>query len=293
MTVSHRTPAARRLRALDAALGALRARGLRVSAARRLVLEALFAAERPVDRRGDRRGLDGRCRRRPRSVYRNLETLEALGLVRHVHLGHGAGRYALAGAPTRGYVACERCGALRAARRATRSRPSAPPSRDGARLRRRASATSRSSACCPAAPREERAMQRIRAALTPPEWRRARRPRPPSSSACTSPASRCCSASSRRSTRARRGSAFAVGRRPHRLHARPAPRVRRRPHRGDRQHDAQADGRGPAAAQRRLLLLARPLDDRLRARVAARRRRPRRSAARSRTTARRCSRRPG
>jgi Fur family ferric uptake transcriptional regulator len=44
------------------------------------------------------------------SVYRNLETLEDLGLVRHVHLGHGPGRYA----PARHQlelVACERCGA--------------------------------------------------------------------------------------------------------------------------------------------------------------------------------------
>ena len=30
------------------------------------------------------------------SVYRNLEALERAGLVRHVHAGHGAGRYALA-----------------------------------------------------------------------------------------------------------------------------------------------------------------------------------------------------
>ena len=30
------------------------------------------------------------------SVYRNLEALEAIGLVRHVHLGHGPGMYALA-----------------------------------------------------------------------------------------------------------------------------------------------------------------------------------------------------
>ena len=61
---------------------------------------------------------------------------------------------------------------------------------------------------------------------------------------------------------------FGVGIGHHRLHARPAARVRRRPHRRDRQHDAQADERGPAPAERRLLLLARPLDDRVRARRA-------------------------
>src|ERR1700710_2375475 len=40
-------------------------------------------------------GLGGRVPRSDAaSTYRNLETLEDLGLVRHMHLGHGAGRYA-------------------------------------------------------------------------------------------------------------------------------------------------------------------------------------------------------
>jgi Fur family ferric uptake transcriptional regulator len=43
-------------------------------------------------------------------VYRNLESLEQLGLVRHVHLGHGPGLYALAG-PAREYLVCESCDA--------------------------------------------------------------------------------------------------------------------------------------------------------------------------------------
>ena len=49
--------------------------------------------------------------------------------------------------------------------------------------------------------------------------------------------------------------------RPHAWHA---PRLRRRPHLGDRQHDPQVAQRGQAAAERRLLLLPRALDDRLR-----------------------------
>ena len=49
------------------------------------------------------------------STYRNLETLEDLGLVRHMHLGHGPGRYALARSEEHGYLACERCDALIAA----------------------------------------------------------------------------------------------------------------------------------------------------------------------------------
>ena len=47
-----------------------------------------------------------------------------------------------------------------------------------------------------------------------------------------------------------------------RVHVRAAARVRRRPHRGDRQHDAQVPAGGEAAARRRLLLLARPLERR-------------------------------
>ena len=56
-----------------------------------------------------------------------------------------------------------------------------------------------------------------------------------------------------------------------RLHVRTAARVRRRPHRGDRQHDPQVPPGRQALDGRRLLLLARPLDDR----VLARRRRSR------------------
>src|SRR4029078_11418005 len=73
---------------LDAAVDELRAHGLRLSASRRLVLEALFAAGRPVTAEEIASGMYGRL---PRcdlaSVYRNLETLEELGPVPHPHLG--------------------------------------------------------------------------------------------------------------------------------------------------------------------------------------------------------------
>ena len=97
---------------LQAAMSAVRARGLRLSSARRLVLEALFAADEPIAAERVASGLDGRLPPSDlASVYRNLETLEALGLVRHVHMGHGPGLYALTEARTRDYVSCERCGA--------------------------------------------------------------------------------------------------------------------------------------------------------------------------------------
>ena len=95
---------------VDAAVAAVRKRGLRLSAARRSVIEALFASEGPVSAEDIAGGLGGRLQKSDlTSVYRNLEVLEELGLVRHVHLGHAPGLYALAGSVDQEYVVCERC----------------------------------------------------------------------------------------------------------------------------------------------------------------------------------------
>jgi Fur family ferric uptake transcriptional regulator len=98
---------------IDGAVSLLRDRGRRVSLARRQLLEGLFAVDRPVTAEELARGLDGRI---PASdlavVYRNLETLEELGLVCHVHLGHAPGRYAIVRGGPCEYLACERCGAV-------------------------------------------------------------------------------------------------------------------------------------------------------------------------------------
>ncbi len=94
---------------LDQAVDALRERGLRLTTPRRLVLEALFAADGPVS--AERIALT--LQLDLTSVYRNLETLEQHGLARHVHLGHGPGLYALVGLGEREFLACERCGAVR------------------------------------------------------------------------------------------------------------------------------------------------------------------------------------
>jgi Fur family ferric uptake transcriptional regulator len=112
MTTTHRS---RTLAAagVEEAVEALRERGLRVSAARRLVLEALYSADDPLSAERIAEGLEGRLPRSDlASVYRNLETLEEVGLVRHVHLGHGPGLYALA-APEHEYLVCESCHAVR------------------------------------------------------------------------------------------------------------------------------------------------------------------------------------
>jgi Fur family ferric uptake transcriptional regulator len=93
---------------LAAALNALRAAGLRISASRRQVLEALYAHSTPL--KAEELAKDGDLA----SVYRNLDTLEEVGLVRHVHLGHGPGLYSLAARDDVEFVTCERCGAYEA-----------------------------------------------------------------------------------------------------------------------------------------------------------------------------------
>ena len=102
-------------------LNTVRAHGLRVSAARRLMLASLLEAGEPLT--AEQLAADGDLA----STYRNLETLESIGIVRHVHLGHGPGRYELAGR-TAGWASCECCGrstalpppALQTIRRAVR-----------------------------------------------------------------------------------------------------------------------------------------------------------------------------
>jgi Fur family ferric uptake transcriptional regulator len=97
-------------RDIEDVAAALRRDGGRLTAARRLVLEALFAADGPVSVEQIATGAGGRTPIEPTSVYRNLEKLEELGVVRHVHLGHGPGLYTLAGAVEREYLVCEDCG---------------------------------------------------------------------------------------------------------------------------------------------------------------------------------------
>ena len=98
---------------LEGAIEVVRRGGLRLTSARRLVLEALLTAREPVSAEDIADGLGGKMTQSDiASVYRNLETLGELGLVRHFHAGHGPGRYVLAGFGDREYLACESCGAL-------------------------------------------------------------------------------------------------------------------------------------------------------------------------------------
>jgi Fur family ferric uptake transcriptional regulator len=90
---------------VDDAIDALRDSGLRLSTARRLVLDALFEAEGPVTAAHLSRSLS----LDESSVYRNLELLEERGVIRHLHLGHSPGLYVLASENDVEYLYCERC----------------------------------------------------------------------------------------------------------------------------------------------------------------------------------------
>ncbi len=90
---------------IEEAIAAVRQGGKRLSTARRLVLEALFAADGPVSAAQ----LSHALTIDESSVYRNFELLERHGLVRHVHLGHGPGLYVLVGPHDVEYLYCERC----------------------------------------------------------------------------------------------------------------------------------------------------------------------------------------
>src|SRR3954466_6101075 len=93
----------------------LRARGLRMTAQRTQVLEAVMALEHATPeaigaRLREQAGADGAAPDAS-TVYRNLELLERLGLVWHTHLGKGAPVYHAAERPHL-HVVCQSCGEI-------------------------------------------------------------------------------------------------------------------------------------------------------------------------------------
>jgi Fur family ferric uptake transcriptional regulator len=86
----------------------VRAAGLRVGAARRQVIEVLRTADAPLTAEDVTAQLS---HVHVSSVYRSLNVLEELGVVRHVHLAHGPALYELAEtAEETRHLACEHCG---------------------------------------------------------------------------------------------------------------------------------------------------------------------------------------
>lgn len=95
---------------LETVLDALRAAGGRVTSPRRAILEALIAsAEHPTAEQ-----LTAAVQRQQpdvneSTVYRFLDELERLGVVDHVHLGHGPAVYHFAD-DAHQHLVCEACG---------------------------------------------------------------------------------------------------------------------------------------------------------------------------------------
>jgi Fur family ferric uptake transcriptional regulator len=88
----------------------LRARGLRLTAQRQLVLEAVYrlghATPDQVHAEVSRTAAGVNIT----TVYRTLELLEDLGLVTHAHLSHGAPTYHGVSDPRHVHLVCRACG---------------------------------------------------------------------------------------------------------------------------------------------------------------------------------------
>ncbi|POM25722.1 Ferric uptake regulation protein [Actinomadura rubteroloni] len=88
----------------------LRAKGYRITPQRQLVLEAVAALEHATPEE-----ICAQVRRTAQgvnisTVYRTLELLEELGLVKHAHLGHGPPNYHLATEAEHIHLVCRGCG---------------------------------------------------------------------------------------------------------------------------------------------------------------------------------------
>jgi Fur family ferric uptake transcriptional regulator len=100
---------------IDDVAEALRSQGGRLTTPRRLVLQALFAAGDLVSAERIAAGADTGVALDLSSVYRNLEKLEELGVVQHIHVGHGPGVYGLLSEGEHEYLVCEVCGRVTSA----------------------------------------------------------------------------------------------------------------------------------------------------------------------------------
>jgi Fur family ferric uptake transcriptional regulator len=86
----------------------MRSDGRRLGAARRQVIQALSGRDAPVSAEELAEELPSI---HVSSIYRSMAVLEEMGLVRHVHLTHGAALYELANdTPDSQYLVCDVCG---------------------------------------------------------------------------------------------------------------------------------------------------------------------------------------
>lgn len=88
----------------------LRSRGLRLTAQRQLVLEAVLALGHATPDQVHAQVARTAAGVNITTVYRALELLEELGLVTHAHLSHGAPTYHAVGEEQHVHLVCRVCG---------------------------------------------------------------------------------------------------------------------------------------------------------------------------------------
>jgi Fur family ferric uptake transcriptional regulator len=97
----------------DASLAeVLRAKGLRLTAQRQLVLQAVHELGHATPDQVHARVSEVAAGVNITTVYRTLELLEELGLVTHAHLSHGAPTYHSVGETQHVHLVCRACGGL-------------------------------------------------------------------------------------------------------------------------------------------------------------------------------------
>ena len=97
----------------DASLAdVLRKRGLRLTAQRQLVLEAVYALGHATPDQVHAKVAETAAGVNITTVYRTLELLEELGLVTHAHLSHGATTYHGVVGEQHVHLVCSSCNAI-------------------------------------------------------------------------------------------------------------------------------------------------------------------------------------
>jgi Fur family ferric uptake transcriptional regulator len=100
-------------RVSDSSLAAvLRSRGLRLTAQRQLVLEAVYELGHATPDQVHAKVSATAAGVNITTVYRTLELLEDLGLVTHAHLSHGAPTFHAVGGDQHVHLVCRSCGAV-------------------------------------------------------------------------------------------------------------------------------------------------------------------------------------
>jgi len=98
--------------ASDSLAQVLRERGLRLTAQRQLVLEAVYGLGHATPDQVHAKVSQTAAGVNISTVYRTLELLEELGLVTHTHLSHGAPTYHPASAEAHVHLVCRGCGRI-------------------------------------------------------------------------------------------------------------------------------------------------------------------------------------